>query len=150
MDELAAAMIGLTSLINSPRRDHILLAEAGVELDRALFALLVMLDRTGESSVGDLADSVGRDSTTVSRQLARLHEIGLVTRARTPSDRRIRTARLTSAGDKVVAAISAARRRLLSRALSGWSPSELRSLTALTTRLATALGRPSDLQPGAD
>ena len=53
MDELAAAMIGLVSLVNSPRRDHILLREAGVELDRALFALLVAFSSATQDIVID-------------------------------------------------------------------------------------------------
>jgi len=147
MDALATAMIGLVSLVNSPRRDHILLREAGVELDRALFALLVMLDRTGATSVGDLADSVGRDSTTVSRQLARLEARGLVARTPSPSDRRVRFVGLTPGGDEVVARITAARRRLLSRALADWSATDVRLLAELTARLATALGGPGDDAP---
>ena len=56
-------------LMNRPQRDRALLQEAGVSLDRALFPLLIVIERKGLLVV-ELADLVGRDYTTVSRQLA--------------------------------------------------------------------------------
>ena len=140
-DDLSVAMIDLVTLINSPKRDHTLLQEAGVELDRALFALLVLLDMKGAASVGDLSDWVGRDSTTVSRQLSKLESLDLVARATLLSDRRIRVASLTKQGAEIVTAISAARKRLLSRALADWSAADHRTLADLTARLVLSLRR---------
>lgn len=138
LDGLVAAMLDLLGFLSSPRRDDALLREAGVTLDRALFPLLVRLGR-GPLSVAELADQVGRDHTTVSRQLAKLGSLGLVERCESAADRRVRAARLTEAGHKVVQAISAARNRLLTRALAGWSDADLRALAGLNRRLADAL-----------
>src|SRR5580704_2203561 len=118
---MVAALIDLMSFLNSPQRDDVLLREAGVDLDRALFPLLVRLGMSGPLSVAVLADQVGRDHTTVSRQLAKLERLGLISRQAGGADRRVRTASLTAAGDTIVRAITAARRRLLSRALADWS-----------------------------
>jgi predicted transcriptional regulator len=65
-----------------------LLREAGVSLDRALFSLLVLIQRRGPLGVGELADRVGRDYTTVSRQVAKLEHLSLVTRRASGSQRR--------------------------------------------------------------
>ena len=54
--------------------------EVGIALDRALFPLPVMIERLGPTGIVDLADRVGRDYTTVSRQVSKLEEFGLVTR----------------------------------------------------------------------
>ncbi|CAH0274106.1 hypothetical protein SRABI05_03636 [Agrobacterium fabrum] len=54
--------------------------EVGIALNRALFPLLVMIERLGPIGIVDLADCVGRDYTTVSRQVSKLEEFGLVTR----------------------------------------------------------------------
>ena len=136
---LAAALVELISFLNSPRRDDLLLDEAGVELDRALFPLLVRLGMAGPLSVAGLADQVGRDHTTISRQLAKLEGLGLILRQDGADDRRVRSARLTPAGEAVVQAISGARRRLLSRALAEWSETDLADLARLNRRFVDAL-----------
>ena len=67
---LHEALIDLVGFFNRPQNDAILVREAGVSLDRALFPLLVRIQRRGPLGVGELADLVGRDYTTVSRQVA--------------------------------------------------------------------------------
>jgi DNA-binding MarR family transcriptional regulator len=121
----------------------VLLNEAGVNLDRALFPLLVRLARSGPLSVAGLADQVGRDHTTISRQLAKLESLGLIARPVGGADRRVRAAALTRAGDKIVRAISAARRRLLSRALAKWTPEDRAALAKLNRRFVDALAQTS-------
>ena len=138
LDGLAGAMLDLLSFLNSPQRDDALLREAGVSLDRALFPLLVILGVRGALGVAELADQVGRDHTTVSRQLAKLESLDLVARE-SGDDRRRRAATLTSAGKKIVRAITQARRRLLSKALAQWSETDRASLAALNRRFADAL-----------
>ena len=133
-------MIELMGFLNSPQRDDVLLREAGVALDRALFPLLVRLGMSGPLSVAGLADQVGRDHTTLSRQLAKLESLGLIVREGGDNDRRVRTARLAPSGDQIVQAITAARRRLLSRVLADWSEADLASLANLNRRFVDALG----------
>lgn len=139
IDRLAAAVLDLHSLLNSPQRDTLLLDEAGVQIDRALFALLVLLEVWPSACVGEVAERVGRDHTTVSRQLAKLASLGLIEREGAPTDRRRRPARLTSEGRRMVAAITAARRRLLSRALAGWAENDIALLADLNRRFADSL-----------
>ncbi|MEJ0067060.1 MAG: MarR family transcriptional regulator [Caulobacteraceae bacterium] len=133
-------MIELMGFLNSPQRDDVLLREARVALDRALFPLLVRLGLTGPLSVAVLADQVGRDHTTISRQLAKLESLGLIVREGGESDRRVRIARLAPAGDQIVQAITTARRRLLSQVLADWSETDLASLATLNRRFVDALG----------
>jgi DNA-binding MarR family transcriptional regulator len=145
IDELAAALIDLMGFFASPQRDDGLLAEAGVSLDRALFPLLVRLGRHGPLSVARLALQVGRDHTTISRQLAKLESLGLVSREGGGADRRVRPATLTAAGEAIVQAITAARRRLLSKALGDWSDADRASLASLNRRFVETLsGGPRD------
>ena len=138
IDALGTALVDLIGFLNSPQRDEALLREAGVSLDRALFPLLVRLGAQGPLGVVELADQAGRDHTTVSRQLAKLESLGLIVRAG-GADRRRRAAELTPDGRATVAAIAAARRRLLSRALSGWNPADLAALASLNRRFADSL-----------
>src|SRR5690606_33279574 len=87
--ELHRALIEIASLMNRPQRDEAMVREAGIALDRALFPLLVGIERLGPIGIVDLADRAGRDYTTVSRQVAKLETLGLVERRQSPADRRV-------------------------------------------------------------
>ncbi len=115
------------------------MAEAGLELDPAFLPLLVGLGAWGPSGVVELSGRMGRDHSTISRQIDRLEGAGLVARAVSPSDGRVRIAQLTPQGEAAIAKLSAARRRLLERALETWPPSEREALTRLLGRFAEAL-----------
>lgn len=139
VDGLAAALLDLMSFLNSPQRDEALLRAAGVALDRALFPLLMRLGMLGPLGVAELAEQVGRDHTTVSRQLAKLESLGLVERCTDGEDKRRRAARVTAAGRKIVTAIARTRRRVLEEALGAWSAADRAALERLTRRFANAL-----------
>jgi DNA-binding MarR family transcriptional regulator len=138
-DSLAAALLDLTGMLNSPRQDDILLRKAGVSLDRALFPLLARVGAAGSLGVVELAEQVGRDHSTISRQIARLESLGLVARRRGARDMRLREAVVTAEGRRVVQAITEARRRLLGLLLAGWSAEDRTALTRLNRRLADSM-----------
>jgi DNA-binding MarR family transcriptional regulator len=139
LDDLVSAIVDLMGFLNSPQRDDALLREADVDLDRALFPLLVRLGARGTLGVAELADQVGRDHTTVSRQLAKLESLALVERCAPQPDRRRRPARLTSDGEKIVESITLARRRVLAVVLADWSDADRAALAGLSRRFANAL-----------
>jgi DNA-binding MarR family transcriptional regulator len=143
---LHESLIDLIALTNMPQRDDVLLAEAGLSLDRALFPLLVGIQRFGPIGVVDLADKAGRDYTTVSRQVAKLAELGLIDRRPSAADRRVKEAVLTAAGRRVTDALDAARQRLNAPVFAQWSDADLLDLDRLMRRyvdelLAQAYGR---------
>src|ERR1700735_5237056 len=88
--DLHRSVLDIVAAMNRPARDEFLIHAAGIPLDRALFPLLVSVERFGPIGVVDLADRVGRDYTTVSRQVAKLESLGLVARRANAEDRRIR------------------------------------------------------------
>jgi DNA-binding MarR family transcriptional regulator len=138
-DALAAALIDLVGMLNSPRQDEILLNEAGVTLDRALFPLLVRIGAAASLNVGALAEQVGRDQSTVSRQTAKLEALGLVRRRAGKADLRAREAAITAEGRRLVYSITTARRRLLDRLLGEWSVADVQALARLNRRLADSM-----------
>jgi DNA-binding MarR family transcriptional regulator len=138
LETLGTAMLDIQSVLNSPQRDVVLLREAGVEIDRALFPLLVATGARGPLTVGDLAGLVGRDHTTVSRQLAKLKQLKLVA-SQAEQDRRRNVVKLTAQGEKIVQKISRARRRLLSKVLADWNEADRIALATLTRRFADTL-----------
>jgi DNA-binding MarR family transcriptional regulator len=138
---LHEALIDVVGFFNRPQNDAMLLREAGVSLDRALFPLLVLIQRRGPLGVGELADRVGRDYTTISRQVAKLESLGLVTRRPGKADRRVTEAVATEKGKAMCGVLDAARERLAAKVLAGWSEDDLQELARLLRRFADSLTR---------
>jgi DNA-binding MarR family transcriptional regulator len=137
--QLHNALIDLLGMMNRPQRDTALIQEAGISLDRALFPLLVGIERKGPIGVGELADLVGRDYTTVSRQAAKLESAGLVARHASKGDKRVREAAITAKGRAMTDALDAARERLASMLLADWSKKDLQDLARLMRRFVNDL-----------
>jgi DNA-binding MarR family transcriptional regulator len=138
-DTLSRALLELAGFINDPRQDWRMMAEAGLDLDPVFLPLLVRLGAEGPANVVELAGRLGRDHSTMSRQIARLETAGLVERVASETDGRVRNASVTPKGREAVAALSAARRRLLDRALADWPAADRQMLADLLGRFAGAL-----------
>ncbi len=141
---LHRAMMELVSEMNRPERDAQMLEMAGLSLERALFPLLVAIERLGPIGVVDLASRAGRDYTTVSRQVARLEELGLVTRQSSAADRRVREAVITPLGKQSTDAIDRAREQGALALFGDWSKSDFDELVRLLGKLADGLTEKAD------
>jgi DNA-binding MarR family transcriptional regulator len=141
MRGLHAAIVDLVDEINRPRRDDRLIAEAGIPLDRALFPLLARIARYGPIGVVELADRTARDHTTISRQMAKLEELGLIERRASATDKRVREATVSVKGRDMIGLLSAARERLANRILVDWTDADLDQLRKLLRRFADDLMR---------
>jgi DNA-binding MarR family transcriptional regulator len=133
------AVLDIVAVINRPDRDELLIREAGIKLDRALFPLLVLAERFAPIGVVELAGRVGRDHSTVSRQIAKLVQLGLIEREQSATDRRLHALTATSAGRNMARRIDEARERLIRSALSDWSELQITGLASLLRRYADAL-----------
>ena len=130
------ALFDLIGLINQPQRDSALLQEAGVSLDRALFPLLVVIGRRDAVGIMELAGLVGRDHTTVSRQVATLERLGLVMRRSGTRDGRERKVLATQEGQVIVSALDAAREKMVRPIVSQWEEQDWQLFVALLRRFA--------------
>ncbi len=130
------ALFDLIGLMNLPQRDSVLLQEAGVSLDRALFPLLVLIGQHSTVGIMELAGLVGRDHSTVSRQVATLGRLGLVTRHAGSSDRRERKVTVTQEGLAIVHALDAARERLTQPIVARWDEQDWKTFVSLLRRFA--------------
>jgi len=63
--------------------------------------ILAYLDVSDPTMVTELAEQMGVTASTMSLNLKRLREAGLVTSSRDPDDRRVMNVRLTEAGERV-------------------------------------------------
>lgn len=136
---LHGALLDIVSVMNRPQNDDAIIREAAIPLDRALFPLLVVIERFGPIGVVDLADRIGRDYTTVSRQVAKLESLGLVGRRENPADRRSREAVVTPKGKAMTNAVDAARDRIGHAIFERWDPREMDELVRLMQKFANAL-----------
>ena len=141
-DSLATAFLDIVRFVTDPRRDWRMMAEAELDLDPAFLPVLVRLGTWGPAGVVELAGELGRDHSTMSRQLTKLEAAELIVRSPCETDGRVRTAQVTPRGAAAVAALSAARRRLLDEAVSEWSPRERQALVRLLGRFAGELTSP--------
>ncbi len=133
------AILEIVGMMNGPERDEAMIREAGIKLDRALFPLLVLIDRFGSIGVVDLASRVGRDYSTVSRQLGKLEALDLIERRGIASDRRVREASVKPAGKETIGRIDEARDRILGAGFAKWSSEEMALLVKLMPKLAQAM-----------
>lgn len=137
--ELHGALIEIVSVMNRPQRDEQMVREAGISLDRALFPLLVMVERLGPIGVVDLADRAGRDYTTVSRQVAKLESLDLIERRGSPADRRVREAVVSAKGKAMTDRIDAAREKLGHAIVESWDEHDFNELVRLMRKFANEI-----------
>jgi DNA-binding MarR family transcriptional regulator len=136
---LHEALVDIVGVFNRPQGDEMMVREAGISLDRALFPLLVVIERRGPIGVVDLADRVGRDYTTVSRQVAKLESLDLVERKASARDRRVSQATVTEKGKAMTDAVDRARERLVGTMFATWDDRDIEELIRLVRKFADTL-----------
>ncbi|WP_052281664.1 MarR family winged helix-turn-helix transcriptional regulator [Kluyvera genomosp. 1] len=137
--EFHGALLDIIGVMNQPVRDEQVLQAAGVQLDQILFPLLVAIGRCGPIGVVELADNLGRDYTTVSRQVKKLEAQSLACKQPNAQDRRISEVTLSEQGREIFDAIAVARQTLMNQVLAAWSPEEVEALFRLTRKYADSL-----------
>ena len=130
-DALHNALLMIVGTFNRPQRDELLIKESNIQLDRALFPLLIQIGRFGPIGVVELAERAGRDYTTVSRQVAKLEELGLAQRQKNIKDKRVNEAVITATGKAMTDKIDAARAQIYQHLFENWQDNERTELARL-------------------
>ena len=125
--------------MNRPDVDVRFLGRAGAKLDRALLPLLTRIELAGPIGAVELAGLVGRDHSTVSRQLTKLEELGLIERNQSASDGRVRLLRPSVSGMKMLAEFARTRRKLMEHVFRDWSARERTQLLRLLKRMTATI-----------
>jgi DNA-binding MarR family transcriptional regulator len=137
--ELHGALLEIVAVMNRPQRDEAMVREAGISLDRALFPLLVLVERVGPIGVVELADRVGRDYTTVSRQVTKLESLGLINRQESATDRRVRESVITEKGKAMTDRVDEARERIGLAIFASWEDQDVENLVRLMRKFADGI-----------
>ena len=134
-DQIHRLLLGIADLVTRLDVDARLLAASDVKLDRALFPLLSRLALHEPITTVELANLVGRDHSTVSRQIAKLDELGLALRVPCPEDGRARMLRPSKQGRELLDRIAVVRRKWIEDHFKDWSQSDRDKLIELTMRV---------------
>ncbi|WP_148284008.1 MarR family winged helix-turn-helix transcriptional regulator [Luteimicrobium xylanilyticum] len=108
-------------------------------MDRAAYLLLHRLVGEGAENVNVLADRLGLDASTVTRQVAVLEKAGHVRRTRDPHDGRAVLVEPTDEGVEALAENRAERQELYGEVLGDWSRLDRALLAELLARLNSSL-----------
>ena len=129
----------LYAIINRPDRDKKMIAASGVQLEEPAFRVLVGIGHLGSTSVGELADMMGRNYSSVSRQIDKLEAAGLVRTYPAARDFRVRMSELSDRGKEIYATIQRTRERIMRDAMNDWKPGDKEHLLQHLTRLVDAM-----------
>jgi DNA-binding MarR family transcriptional regulator len=137
----------LTSMMRALKELHTrVVEESDHPFEVAGSFVLGRLDVLGPVRLTQLAQELGLDPSSVSRQVSALERNGLVAKEKDPTDLRAQRLLLTDRGRAAVQALREARSRELARLLPGWTAADLDALTAALGRLNTDLATQRELQ----
>jgi DNA-binding MarR family transcriptional regulator len=114
------------------------------DLDRASYLIARTLDAEGPMSVSALADRLGVDATTITRQVARMEAGGLVARRTDDLDRRVRVADLTGRGRRKMADVRGRRESRIRSLVNAWPAADRRQFARLLGEFNEALRQPHE------
>ena len=114
--------------------------EVHPDLDVASYTVLVTISDLERSLPGgvraiDVADTLGLHKSTMSRNIAVLERLGLLTREPSPEDARARILTITEPGRSSLDTAISARRARVSSILGRWSADDVRGLARLLGQL---------------
>ncbi len=112
----------------------------GDTVDPSQAALLYTLKTRGALRLGDIADAMKLDASTVSRHVQQLADRGFIERGPDPEDGRASIITLTDDGRAGLKSSFEQRRAILAEAIADWDDDEREQLRTQLSRLATALG----------
>jgi DNA-binding MarR family transcriptional regulator len=116
------------------------LDDAGIDMSAEEISILTVLAHLdGPERMKPLSEKLGRDATTVSRQVASLEEAELVERSPCPDDGRATVVTITKAGSKLVEQTIPLTLALRGRAMKGISKAEAKTLVNALSRMLNNL-----------
>ncbi|MFD0485054.1 MarR family winged helix-turn-helix transcriptional regulator [Kineococcus sp. GCM10028916] len=125
------------------------MARGQSEVERAMHVVLFVLADAGPLRVSALAERLGTDPSTTSRQTGELVKRDLLRKLPDPDDRRASLLAVTDAGHDVVATMKQRRHEQLAAAVDGFDARELTVFTSLLARFVDGLegAHPECLRP---
>ena len=136
---LDEALSGLLRWLTRPDVRRSLLPDDAPQLSNTDVWLLGRLCSRGPARVSDLATWQGVDKSTMTAQVARLEQQGLVERRRDEDDRRVVLVAVTRRGRRVQERVRSAAKGVVEGLVDQWSPEERADLVRLLGKLLRQL-----------
>lgn len=137
-NEIFEALFEIVTFFNQPQQDRHLLQQADVPLEPAALPIVVRVGRQPEISIGQLADQIGRNHSSISRQVDKLITAGWLQEAER-RDQRIRLLTLTPQGQRGLMQIKLAREAAFREKLTSYSNTDRAELARVLQQLADTL-----------
>lgn len=134
-DRLATALIHNLKTLRAVRQ---IVPRAHPAVDPLSYPVLFTLCH-GPSRVGDLANALHSDISTVSRQASTLTEHGLIDKGADPQDRRAQLLSLSAQGHDLLARLRVERAAMFAELLHDWDDDDVVRFTTYLDRLSDAL-----------
>jgi DNA-binding MarR family transcriptional regulator len=115
-------------------------------MERAAYLLLRRLQTDGPQRVAELADALGLDGSTVTRQLAALDRAGHIRRTTHPDDARATVVTATPAGKRAADALRRHRQERIAGHFAAWTTVDQRELSDVLHRLNGVLQKVATAQ----
>lgn len=143
LDQLDDVLLEVRHLFRSPDFRRLVLRSVDVEL--STLRLLRAVERhPSDPSVSDVAETLGIDQSTASRQIEQAVSAGYLTRQRCTDDARRSQLTLTENGAAVLADANRNRRKALGQVTGDWSDQDLADLVRLLYELRDGFDRVSE------
>ena len=114
---------------------HQLSRQVHPDMEPAAYGLLSVIRKQGPIRLTDLASCIGVGKPSVSRQIAFLEGLGLVSKEADPLDGRAQAIRLTSEGEERMHQVQDARREVFRERLAEWPAEDLQALAMYMGKL---------------
>ena len=114
---------------------HRLSRQVHPDMEPAAYGLLSVIRKQGSMRLTELASSVGVGKPSVSRQIAFLERLGLVSKEADPLDGRAQMIRLTPIGEEKMHEVQDARREVFRQRLGEWPPEDLQTFSRYIAKL---------------
>ncbi|WP_125573968.1 MarR family winged helix-turn-helix transcriptional regulator [Levilactobacillus huananensis] len=137
-NEIFEALFEIVTFFNQPQQDRHLLQQAHVPLEPAALPIVVRAGRQTDISIGELADQIGRNHSSISRQVDKLVAAGWL-REVERRDQRVRLVALTQQGQRGLLQIKLAREAALREKLASYSNTDRAELVRVLQQLAGTL-----------
>lgn len=122
---------------------HQLSRQVHPDMEPAAYGLLTIIRREGTIRLTDLATCIGVGKPSVSRQIAFLESIGLVSKEADPQDGRAQSIRLTAKGEEKMHQVQDARRQVFRERLGEWPVDDIQTLAEYMRRLNATYAEPT-------
>jgi DNA-binding MarR family transcriptional regulator len=130
------SVVSIVRVATLPRVQERFVAQSGVALERAAYGVLRELEEDRPVRLTELANRIGLDLSTVSRQVKALESASLVVRSEDPVDRRAAGVRLSDSGAEALGRLQQVRHRFFAEVLADWPAEDRNRLAPLLERLA--------------